>query len=106
MGMIANHIVATYKDVLDVRRLEKLLQLANLQVEKPFAPRLWEKIETLIESIAAQLEMEGQLEFSVPTLPVKASAKGRFRAPINKSSESNEEVDLEQVLYLCNETFS
>lgn len=105
-AIIANHTIATYKEVVNVKPLQQLLQSADLLVEQPFASRLWDKIEGLIESISSRIEVEGQIEFAIPKLPIAARATGRLRPALDKVADHAEEIDLEQVLYLCNEVFS
>lgn len=101
VAMISNHLLSSYDDVLDLGRLAKLIDAADLRVGSPFPARLWDKIETLIHSISERLELEGELEFGIPKLPVKAKGKGRLRPSSAIKESSDDQVDLEEVLFIC-----
>jgi hypothetical protein len=101
VALMANHLLSSYDDVLNLDRLAKLIDAADLRVV-PLAPtRLWEKIENLIKAISRRLEIEGELEFGIPKLPVKAKTKGTFRASEAADEAPEEQVDLEEILYIC-----
>lgn len=101
VAMISNHLLSSYDGVMDLGRLAKLIDAADLRVGSPFPVRLWAKIETLIHSISERLELEGGLEFGIPKLPVKAKAMGRLRASDITKESSDDQVDLEEVLLIC-----
>ncbi len=106
---IANHLIYTYRDSVDLASLITLVDKANLRVEGPPKDqtiRIWEKIEAVLRNIASRLEAEGELEFGIPKIPVKARAKGRLVAPEVAHLEEDNEVDLEQVLYLCHKAYA
>jgi hypothetical protein len=101
VAMIANHLLSSYADVIDLSRLAKLIDAADLRVGPPFPARLWDKIEALIKSISGRLELEGELEFGIPKLPISAKGKGRLRPRDVASSNPDDQVDLEEVLLIC-----
>ena len=103
VAMIANHLLSSYDGILDLDRLAKLVNAADLRVGPPISVRLWEKIEGLISSIARRLEIEGELEFGIPKLPIKARGKGVLRSNDAANQTSEEEVDLEEILLICAE---
>lgn len=102
VAMIANHLLSSYEGILNLDRLAKLIDAADLRVGSPISLRLWEKIEGLISSIARRLEIEGELEFGIPKLPIKARGKGILRSNDAANHPSTEEeVDLEEILLIC-----
>jgi hypothetical protein len=101
VAMISNHLLDSYDDVLDLSRLAKLIDAADLRVGPPFPVRLWNKIETIISSISKRLELEGELEFGIPKLPIKAKGIGRLRPRDVINEASDDQVDLEEVLFIC-----
>lgn len=101
VAMISNHLLSTYASTMDLDRLAKLIDAADLRVGPPFPIRLWEKVEKLIKSISERLELEGELEFGIPKLPVRAKGKARLNSRDISEGTTEEEVDLEEVLFLC-----
>jgi hypothetical protein len=101
VAMIANHLLSSYSSILDLDRLSKLIDAADLRVGPPFPIRLWEKVETLIKSISERLELEGELEFGIPKLPIRAKGKARLRSRDMSEGTTEQEVDLEEILFLC-----
>lgn len=103
IGLIANYILSEYSEVLNLDELARLIDDADLKVGPPFVDNLWKRIENIIRSISNRLEVEGELEIGVPKLPLKARGTGRLRSHEVQDDDAEKQVDLEEVLYACDE---
>jgi hypothetical protein len=97
LGIVGNHLVDTYGDILDTQPLEQTLTRIGLRARQDAPKSLWTVIASSLRRFSNPTAVETSLTFGESGVPI-LTGKAQYDRPSQSEGHPNEPADLEDLL--------